>query len=259
MSHCFMTSGLRSGRSRQGSCMEPQWSNAPGLMLTDAQASHLPSTTPPTTDTCRPPVGLASAVASATKVIQLRLAAILLPLYDPLRLAEDLAVLDLISGGRLRLTVGLGYRAKEYEQLGVDYKRRVALLEEGVETLKRAWSGEPFEYRNRSVRVLSAPRPTTATGHLHGRYVPGQCSPGGPNRRRLPACGCGDVRVVLEELAALGKPAPDRSEAGFATVGPYIFVSEDPERDWPRIAPFALYDNNEYAGNGLRTSGEGST
>ena len=246
--------GVPAGELYRAAVEQCAWADAHGytsVTFTEHHATddgYLPS-----------PVVLASAVASATKLIQLRLAAILLPLYDPLRLAEELAVLDLISGGRLRLTVGLGYRAKEYEQLGVDYKRRVALLEEGVETLKRAWSGEPFEYRNRTVRVLPRPaqRPRPA-------IFMGGTSPASARRAARIADGYQPAaaemyELYLEELAALGKPAPDRSEAGFATVGPYIFVSEDPERDWPRIAPFALYDNNEYAkwvadvGGGLDT------
>src|SRR5215469_12722313 len=65
-----------------------------------------------TTDGYLPsPIVLGSAIAGVTKAVDVRLSLILLPLYDPLRAAEDLAVLDLVSEGRLRLTVGLGYRA----------------------------------------------------------------------------------------------------------------------------------------------------
>jgi len=56
------------------------------------------------------PIVLGSALAAATGRMLIRLSVVLLPLYDPLRAAEDLAVLDLIINGRLRLTVGAGYR-----------------------------------------------------------------------------------------------------------------------------------------------------
>ena len=105
------------------------------------------------------PIVLGSAVAGVTSRLAVRLCLVLLPLYDPLRIAEDLAVLDLISGGRLRLTVGLGYRQEEYDQFGVDMNNdRPSLMEEAVQTLKRAWTGEPFDYRGRRGRVLPRPR-----------------------------------------------------------------------------------------------------
>jgi alkanesulfonate monooxygenase SsuD/methylene tetrahydromethanopterin reductase-like flavin-dependent oxidoreductase (luciferase family) len=218
------------------------WADSRGLTsvtLTEHHATddgYLPS-----------PAVLGAAVAGVTRHIQLRLAAVLLPLYHPLRLAEDLALVDLISGGRLRLTVGLGYRAVEYEQLGIEWRDRVALMEEGIETLKRAWTGEPFEYRGRTVRVLPRPaqRPRPA-------IFMGGTSPASARRAARIADGYQPAvpalyDLYLEELAAVGKSPPDPEEAGLATIGPYLFLSEDPERDWERIAPFALYDNNEYA------------
>jgi alkanesulfonate monooxygenase SsuD/methylene tetrahydromethanopterin reductase-like flavin-dependent oxidoreductase (luciferase family) len=193
------------------------------------------------------PIVLGAAIASVTSNMQIRLAAILLPLYHPLRLAEDLAVLDLISGGRLRLTVGLGYRTEEYEQLGVDMKRRVSLMEDGVETLKRAWSGDPFQYQGRTVQVLprpvQQPRPAILMGGMSlasARRASRIADGYQPTSRRL-------YDVYAEESEALGDSSPASSEPMLATVGPYFFVSEDPEGAWQRIAPFALYDNNEYA------------
>jgi alkanesulfonate monooxygenase SsuD/methylene tetrahydromethanopterin reductase-like flavin-dependent oxidoreductase (luciferase family) len=60
------------------------------------------------------PMILGAGIAGVTKRLTLRLCLVLLPLYDPLRAAEDLAVLDVVSQGRLELTVGLGYREEEY-------------------------------------------------------------------------------------------------------------------------------------------------
>jgi alkanesulfonate monooxygenase SsuD/methylene tetrahydromethanopterin reductase-like flavin-dependent oxidoreductase (luciferase family) len=89
--------------------------------------------------------------------MEIRLGVILLPLYHPVRLAEDLAVLDLLAEGRLRITVGMGYREEEYDQFDQNIKRRPSLMEEGVDVLKQAWTGEPFEWRGHTIRVL--PRP----------------------------------------------------------------------------------------------------
>ena len=61
--------------------------------------------------------------------------ALLIPLHDPLRIAEDIAVLDLLSGGRLSVIGGIGYRPEEYAAHGKDWKNRGKLMDECVDTL----------------------------------------------------------------------------------------------------------------------------
>src|SRR3954451_5305019 len=104
------------------------------------------------------PLVLGGAMAGRTKRIPLWISALLLPLHDPIRLAEDMAVLDLISGGRLSIVTGLGYRPVEYELFGKEWTRRGKLLDEALDVLVQAWTGEPFEYRGRMVQVT--PRPS---------------------------------------------------------------------------------------------------
>jgi alkanesulfonate monooxygenase SsuD/methylene tetrahydromethanopterin reductase-like flavin-dependent oxidoreductase (luciferase family) len=192
------------------------------------------------------PIVLGSAIAGVTNALDIRLSLVLLPLYHPLRAAEDLAVLDLVSEGRLRLTVGLGYRDEEYDQMGVNMKRRPSLMEEAVETLKLAWTGEPFEFRGRTVRILprpaQRPRPAIAMGGA---------SPASARRAARIADGYQPLaprlyEIYLQELEALGKPwpSPPRSTSGG---GLYVFVADDPEREWARIGPHAAHDTNEYA------------
>jgi alkanesulfonate monooxygenase SsuD/methylene tetrahydromethanopterin reductase-like flavin-dependent oxidoreductase (luciferase family) len=192
------------------------------------------------------PIVMGAAVAGVTTRIMVRLSLVLLPLYDPLRAAEDLAVLDLISGGRLRLTVGLGYRQEEYDQLGVNIKRRPSLMEGAVETLHRAWTGEAFEYQGREVRILPRPaqRPRPAI-HMGG------ASPASARRAARIADGYEPLSprlydIYLEELDRLGRPRP-ATNIKMAGEGGYVFVAEDPDREWDRIAPHALHDANEYA------------
>ncbi len=74
------------------------------------------------------PVTLAAAVAGRTRTIQINIAAILAPLHDPVRLAEQLATVQLVSGGRLSVVAGLGYRQEEFDMASVDRKRRGTLL-----------------------------------------------------------------------------------------------------------------------------------
>lgn len=94
-----------------------------------------------------------SSLATATSRIGLGTSCLLLPLHDPLRVAEMAALLDRMSGGRLRLVLGLGYRDEEYDGLGIDRRRRVLRLEEGITILRSAWneslsgfSGREFRY-----------------------------------------------------------------------------------------------------------------
>src|SRR5262245_24932788 len=65
------------------------------------------------------PMVLGAAIAGATHHVVIHLSALLPVLHHPIRLAEDLAVLDLVSGGRTALTLGLGYRPHEYELFGI--------------------------------------------------------------------------------------------------------------------------------------------
>src|ERR1700722_15207686 len=93
---------------------------------------------------CPSSITLAAAIAARTRRIQLSLSAIVVPLYDPLRLAEQLAVLDIISKGRTALVAVGGYVPGEFEMFDKDFAARGSAVEECILTLRSAWSGEPF-------------------------------------------------------------------------------------------------------------------
>jgi alkanesulfonate monooxygenase SsuD/methylene tetrahydromethanopterin reductase-like flavin-dependent oxidoreductase (luciferase family) len=189
------------------------------------------------------PVVLAAAVVGRTTRIPVNIAAILVPLHDPVRLAEQLAVLDLASGSRVSVVAGLGYREEELVMAGVERKARGRLLEEYVGVLRKAWTGEPFEWRGRTIRVT--PKPANPPMILMG----GSTSAAARRAARL-RCGffpaIGDpalARTYEDECRRLG------FDGGFVSLprGPgFVHVSEDPERDWARIAPHALYDAQTY-------------
>ena len=110
------------------------------------------------------PLVMAGAVAAATKRINITIAALVAGLHHPIRLAEDLAVLDHLSDGRLMVVLGIGYRTIEFEVFGADRARRGPLLEELVAVLRQAWTGEPFDFRGTTVVVR--PKPLTPGGPM---------------------------------------------------------------------------------------------
>ena len=136
----------------------------------------------------RPAVMLAAA-AARTRRIKLGAGVVVLPFDNPLRVAEDYAMVDVISGGRLVLGVGSGYLQHEYEGFGVDPAQKRARFDESLEILMKAWSGERFDhvgdfYQLRGVRLnvtpLQRPMPPTAVAILRNeaaRFVGARCMP----------------------------------------------------------------------------------
>jgi alkanesulfonate monooxygenase SsuD/methylene tetrahydromethanopterin reductase-like flavin-dependent oxidoreductase (luciferase family) len=194
------------------------------------------------------PLVLAAAIAARTSTVPITVAALLVPLHDPVRLAEDMAVLDVISRGRVMHVAGLGYRPEEYTMFGRSLAGRGRRMDECLDVLQRAWSGEEFVYDGRTVRAT--PMPTTPGGPLM-MYGGGSAAAA----RRAARFGMGFFaqtsapeleNTYREECARLGKdagmcaiPAP-----GSATT---IFVAEDVDRAWHQIGPFMLHDASMYA------------
>ena len=93
---------------------------------------------------------------------------VLLPLHNPVEMAEIGAFLDVISGGKFMLGVGLGYRPEEFDMFGVPIKQRASRMAEGVEIIRRLWSedrvthkGRYWQFENVTIgpRPLQKPRP----------------------------------------------------------------------------------------------------
>lgn len=192
------------------------------------------------------PLTMAGAVAGRTRRIAINVAALLVPLYDPVRLAEDIAVLDHASGGRASFVVGLGYRPDEFDMLGRPFEGRGRRTEELVGVMRRCWAGEAFEHEGRPVRVtpepLTEPHPVLLMG--------GSTEVAARRAARLrmpfmPALGDPELeRVYLEECERVGYETPFTflpSPLGF------VHVTDDPERAWEQIGPHALHDARTYA------------
>jgi alkanesulfonate monooxygenase SsuD/methylene tetrahydromethanopterin reductase-like flavin-dependent oxidoreductase (luciferase family) len=103
---------------------------------------------------------LLSAAAAVTERVRIMPSLYVLPAHSAVRAAQEIATLDVLSGGRLTLTVGYGGREKDYQAVGASYRGRYARMDEQVATLRRIWSGEPpFEGAD-----PVGPRPLTPGG-----------------------------------------------------------------------------------------------
>jgi alkanesulfonate monooxygenase SsuD/methylene tetrahydromethanopterin reductase-like flavin-dependent oxidoreductase (luciferase family) len=188
------------------------------------------------------PVTLAAAIAARTKRVRINIAAILVPLHDPVRLAEQLATAAIVADGRLSVVAGLGYRPEEFAMAGVDRTQRGKLFDEYVGVMQQAWTGEPFTWRDRHVHVTPAPAAPPLI------LVGGSTAKAAKRAARLrcgffPAIGDPELQRIYDEACAAA------GFTGFAVMpgGPgFVHVTEDPERDWKRIAPHALHDARTY-------------
>jgi len=191
------------------------------------------------------PFTMAAAVAGATKRIPITIAAALLPLHDPVRLAEQIAVIDLLSSGRVSFVAGAGYKRGEFEMAGIPYKERASMLEEYLDVMRKAWTGEPFEWQGRTIQVT--PRPKTKPHPLIMAGGSGPLAARRAARMRLPFFpGIGDPALkeaYEDECRKVG------FKFGFCVLpkGPgFLHVSEDPEKAWAEISRYAWYDADTY-------------
>jgi alkanesulfonate monooxygenase SsuD/methylene tetrahydromethanopterin reductase-like flavin-dependent oxidoreductase (luciferase family) len=192
------------------------------------------------------PFTFAGAVLGATRTIAVTVSAIIGPLHEPLRLAEDIAVLDLLGGGRLVTVAGIGYRPEEYALFGVDWKRRGRLQDELLETLLKAWTGEEFDYRGRTVRIT--PRPFSDPHPL--LLVGGSSRAAARRAARLglpffPSAHLPELEAYYKELLV------EYGTAGWtmmpAAVTPLLHLAEDPDRAWDEHGRHFLHEARTYA------------
>lgn len=197
------------------------------------------------------PVIAATAAAASTSRMRIGTSVLLGPLYEPIRLAEDLAVLDAVSGGRLEVGIGLGWAPLDYETYGVDPSRRVGRLKETIEVLRLAWTTDDFTFHGQHFAlgpVTVTPRPAQRP---HPRLWGGASRP--EAGRRLGRWGLSllwmDPPVVDAYLAGrqeVGLPNDNVEVGGFL----FMFVCDDPDRDWERIRPHLHYHRARYSAAG---------
>jgi alkanesulfonate monooxygenase SsuD/methylene tetrahydromethanopterin reductase-like flavin-dependent oxidoreductase (luciferase family) len=191
------------------------------------------------------PFTLAAAILARTEQIKLNVAAALLPLHDPVRLAEQLATIDLIAPGRFSFVAGAGYRHEEFEMAGVARAERGKLLEEYIGVMRAAWTGEPFEWRGRTVVVT--PRPATPGGPRMALGGSVKVAARRAARLRLAMfAGADDPEVRQEYEQACAAEGWDGGSFSASTGPAFVMVSDDVDATWEQIGPHALFDAATY-------------
>ncbi|KUI32487.1 luciferase [Mycobacterium sp. IS-1742] len=193
------------------------------------------------------PLLLASAVAARTDRLALSLV-VILPFHDPVRLAEEIAVLDLISAGRASYVFGLGYRPEEFEHFGLRVTQRGRLADENIALVRRLLAGATVTRDGR--RITVTPRPQTpggpalmwggsslAAARRAGRYGLGLLANGSvEGMREAYEAAC---REHGHEPGATLLPAADTPTV--------TFVADDVDAAWEEIGEHLLHDARTYA------------
>jgi alkanesulfonate monooxygenase SsuD/methylene tetrahydromethanopterin reductase-like flavin-dependent oxidoreductase (luciferase family) len=188
-----------------------------------------------------------------------------MPFNHPIRLAEDLAVLDNLSGGRVEIGVGMGYAPHEFRGFGLPKSRRVSLMDEGIEVLQRCFTGERFSFHGKRYHFDDV------------RITPGYVQAGGPPLFVASMSEAGARRAARFDTHYLPQGVKRRSYDTWVDllrqsdrdprdyrVGIIrsILVTDDRERDWPVIRAAERYRMQLYqqffaeSGEGFGESGE---
>jgi alkanesulfonate monooxygenase SsuD/methylene tetrahydromethanopterin reductase-like flavin-dependent oxidoreductase (luciferase family) len=196
------------------------------------------------------PLAMAAAVASRTKTMRIGSAIALAPFYHPVRLAEDAAVIDIISNGRFDLALAIGYVKAEAERYGLDFAKRARRTDETLQIVRRLWQGETFSFEGEFYQLSNSRiSPLPVSDHMP-LWIGGN-SPAA--YRRAAKYGDGffgpveSYQAYVSELTSLGMAG---SRARIRSIGAsdmWHLVSEDPERTIDEVLDHIVYQTNSYA------------
>jgi alkanesulfonate monooxygenase SsuD/methylene tetrahydromethanopterin reductase-like flavin-dependent oxidoreductase (luciferase family) len=202
---------------------------------------------------CSPLVFLA-ALATRTTSVRLGTAVLLPDLYHPVRLAEDIAILDVLSNGRVELGVGIGSVLQEYQCFGVNPKQRVSVLRESLEILRLAWSAEEFTHHGKYFNlgpINVVPKPVQKP---HPPILGGATSIAGA--RRVGRWGLPlqwidrDIgEAYLESFPESGQPRERATIDGYIN----LFVCDDPAATWEAARDHYQYQFGRNIRYGLKS------
>jgi alkanesulfonate monooxygenase SsuD/methylene tetrahydromethanopterin reductase-like flavin-dependent oxidoreductase (luciferase family) len=191
------------------------------------------------------PLVMAGAIGSRTRRLRIGTNLMILPLHNPVRIAEDAATLSLLTAGRFDLGVGIGYRELEFNEFGRELKQRPSLMEEAIEIIRRAWAGEAVSFDGKRFKVGNV-RITPTPEHKPNLYLGGMAEPAINRAARiadgfLSTGGIGHD-IYLDCLGKNGRALED----GVIIAGHWAIISDDPEREAQVVGPHVLYQSNQY-------------
>jgi alkanesulfonate monooxygenase SsuD/methylene tetrahydromethanopterin reductase-like flavin-dependent oxidoreductase (luciferase family) len=192
------------------------------------------------------PLILAAAIAGRTRKVRISINALIVPLYDPVRLAEDIAVLDNLAQGRFSFVAGMGYRPEEYHAAGKDWSQRGALMDHCLSVLLKAWSEQPFDHDGTLINVT--PKPHTRPHPIV--FVGGMTAAAARRAARFglpfsPPMAMPEVEAVYQqELRERGKTGFVYHPENGSTV---TLLHADPDEAWARYGDFIMNEAAEYS------------
>jgi alkanesulfonate monooxygenase SsuD/methylene tetrahydromethanopterin reductase-like flavin-dependent oxidoreductase (luciferase family) len=192
------------------------------------------------------PLVALAAIAARTTTIKLGSSIALAPLYHPVRFAEDCAVLDHLSNGRLEMAVAVGYRRREADAYGVDFSSRGRRTDEFLEIVTRLWRGETVSCEGRHFTLKNASIvPTPRAGRIP-LYIGGFTDKALERAAKYGDGYFGNVEVCdlyAQKLRDVGK---DPACARIRIQGLFVVVAHDPGKAMHELAPYFHYVNNAY-------------
>jgi alkanesulfonate monooxygenase SsuD/methylene tetrahydromethanopterin reductase-like flavin-dependent oxidoreductase (luciferase family) len=197
---------------------------------------------------------VAAAIAARTTRISIGTGVLLAPFYNPLRLAEDTATVDLLSAGRLVVGLGAGYRDEEFAGFGQPKSGLGAVLDHTIASLRQAWSAAPVRLSPDLPAVSITPKPHRAAGPpiwLGARSRPGVRRTGrladGLIAARVSPVELGQqVQLLDTEIAACGRSAAELT----VSVHCPVFAWPVAEQAWQHLEPQLYYSEWKYTDMG---------
>jgi alkanesulfonate monooxygenase SsuD/methylene tetrahydromethanopterin reductase-like flavin-dependent oxidoreductase (luciferase family) len=194
---------------------------------------------------CAAPMTMAAAILARTSRVTVGLWGLALPLHDPLRMAEDVATLDLLAPGRVVLTVNAGYREPEFAAHGQDFDRRDEVFDHKLELLRTAWTQGEVEIGGRTFAVTprpaSQPHPMLLVGGASAADAVRAAKHGLPFR---PSADVAELRDAYESACAEFDSRP-MYLAPPARVS-LVQVAHDPDQWWDQVGECLLREAQVY-------------
>jgi alkanesulfonate monooxygenase SsuD/methylene tetrahydromethanopterin reductase-like flavin-dependent oxidoreductase (luciferase family) len=192
---------------------------------------HLPS-----------PLALATAMAARTTTLPILVAAAVLPFYEPIRLAEDMAVLDIISKGRVAYVLGLGHRQEEYEHFGLDRRDTWARADEQLAFLLDLLRGETVNTANRSTHVTPEPPGGRPQLFIGGGSLAAARRAGGFGLGMIAQAPTPGLADVYKQACLDAGHEPGFVQIPDPAAATVIFVADDVDRAWDELGRHLLHD-----------------